>query len=123
MEAARDRRLRLVAAGTPEVEVEREVAEVEESVEVALEFFIFLSHTCLTFFPPLYPHLPLQQRNGSFFLAIGRGFLGPGEKTGQTFDPRKTNPIISDIKQTPFNKRGLGLVQEAQKNSVFCSSN
>ena len=47
--------------------MEREVAEVEESVEVALEFFIFLSHTCLTFFPPLYPRLPLQQRDGSFF--------------------------------------------------------
>jgi hypothetical protein len=32
------------------------------------------------------------------FLAIGRGFLGPGEKTGQTFDPRKTNLINFAIK-------------------------
>ena len=99
--------------------MEREVAEVEESVKVALEFFIFLSHTCLTFFPPLYPHLPLQQRNGSFFLAIGRGFLGPGEKTGQTFDPRKTNPIISDIKQTPFNKRRVGSCSRSSKKLCF----
>ena len=84
MEAARDRRLRLVEAGAPVVEVEREVAEVEEAVEVALEFFIFLSHTCLTSFPPHIHVYLCNKRNGSFFGQWAR-FFGAGREKWSNF--------------------------------------